>query len=80
MLLVIEVADTSLRYDREIKIPLYARHGIPEVWLVDLLNNRVSLLREGTAEGYRREHEINELARVSPLSMPQVELDLRELW
>jgi Uma2 family endonuclease len=34
--LIIEVADTTLRYDREIKIPLYARHGIPEVWLIDV--------------------------------------------
>ena len=34
--LVIEVAATSQRYDRVIKLPLYARHGIPEVWLIDL--------------------------------------------
>ncbi len=36
VLLVIEVSDTTLRYDREVKVPLYARAGIPEVWLVDL--------------------------------------------
>ena len=36
VLLLIEVADTSARYDREIKLPLYARHGVPEVWIVDL--------------------------------------------
>ncbi len=36
VLLLIEVADTNARYDREIKLPLYARHGIPEVWIVDL--------------------------------------------
>ena len=35
-LLLIEVSDTSLRFDREIKLPLYARFAIPEVWLVDL--------------------------------------------
>jgi Uma2 family endonuclease len=35
-LLVVEVADTSLRFDRDDKIPLYAHHGIPEVWLIDL--------------------------------------------
>ncbi|MCE2487883.1 MAG: Uma2 family endonuclease [Desulfurellaceae bacterium] len=40
VLLVIEVADTSIRHDREVKIPLYARHGIPEVWLLDLHNTR----------------------------------------
>jgi Uma2 family endonuclease len=36
VLLLIEVAESSLRYDREIKLPLYASHGIPEVWLADL--------------------------------------------
>lgn len=45
VLLVIEVADTSVRYDREVKIPLYARHGIPEVWLLDLHNTRLEIYR-----------------------------------
>jgi Uma2 family endonuclease len=36
VLLIIEVSDTSLPYDREVKLPFYARHGIPEVWIVDL--------------------------------------------
>ncbi|MFM8805701.1 MAG: Uma2 family endonuclease, partial [Planctomycetia bacterium] len=35
VLLVIEVADTSLAYDLGTKVPLYARHGIPEVWVID---------------------------------------------
>src|SRR5215210_9536412 len=34
--LVVEVAETSLSYDREVKIPLYARTGVPEAWVVDL--------------------------------------------
>lgn len=34
--LVVEVAETSLSYDREVKIPLYARAGVPEAWVVDL--------------------------------------------
>src|ERR1700694_5944823 len=36
VLLIIEVADTTVEYDREIKLPLYARHSIPEVWFIDL--------------------------------------------
>ena len=36
VLLLVEVADSSLRYDRTVKLPLYARAGIPEVWIVDL--------------------------------------------
>jgi Uma2 family endonuclease len=35
-LLVVEVSDTTSLYDRDVKVPLYASHGIPEVWIVDL--------------------------------------------
>jgi Uma2 family endonuclease len=46
ILLLIEVADSSVQYDREIKIPLYARHGIPEVWLLDLQEKRLEVCHE----------------------------------
>lgn len=42
-LLVVEVSDTSLTYDRERKLPLYAAAGIPEAWLVDLAQDRVEV-------------------------------------
>ena len=45
VLLAIEVADTSLRLDRRVKIPLYARAGIGEVWLVDLTTSRIEVYR-----------------------------------
>jgi Uma2 family endonuclease len=38
-LLVIEVSDSWLHYDRDVKVSLYARHGIPEIWIVDLQND-----------------------------------------
>lgn len=45
-LVVIEVSDTGCRqYDRDVKIPLYARHGIPEVWIVDLGRKRLHFFR-----------------------------------
>jgi len=44
-LLVIEVADTSLAYDLGTKVPLYARHGIPEVWVVDAATRRIRAFR-----------------------------------
>jgi Uma2 family endonuclease len=52
-LLLIEVADTSLAYDREVKLPLYARHGIREVWIVDLANEVVERHTEPSGSGYR---------------------------
>lgn len=45
VLLVIEVADATARYDREIKLPLYARHGVAEVWIVDLQARRLRVHR-----------------------------------
>jgi Uma2 family endonuclease len=45
VLLIVEVAAASLRFDRKTKLPLYARHGIPEVWLVDLDGRRLTRYR-----------------------------------
>jgi Uma2 family endonuclease len=55
VLLLIEVADTTLRYDRAVKIPLYARHGIPETWLIDLENKHVTIFSSPSAQGYQEE-------------------------
>ena len=53
VLLVIEVADTSLAYDLGTKVPLYARHGIPEVWVIDAATRRARVFRQpaGGREG-----------------------------
>jgi Uma2 family endonuclease len=64
VLLLIEVADTSVETDRRIKMPLYARAGIGEVWLVDLTTDRVEVHREPADEGYR---QMLALARGQPL-------------
>jgi hypothetical protein len=49
ILLLVEVCDTSAGYDRGVKVPLYARAGVPETWLV--------LLEEGLIEVYRNPKE-----------------------
>jgi Uma2 family endonuclease len=41
ILLLIEVSDTTLRFDREVKVPVYAQAGVPEVWIVDLNGRKV---------------------------------------
>jgi Uma2 family endonuclease len=53
VLLLIEVADTSLAYDRNVKLPLYARFRIPEVWLVDLNGGIIERHTEPSEAGYR---------------------------
>jgi len=51
--LLVEVAETSSETDRRVTVPLYARAGIPEVWLVDLQQDNVTAYREHTPNGYR---------------------------
>lgn len=53
VLLVIEVAETSVEYDSDIKLPLYARAGIPEAWLVDLPAERVEVHSRPVEGEYR---------------------------
>ena len=53
VLLVIEVADTSLEYDRTVKLRLYARAGIPEYWVVDANAEVLHLYRAPAGDGYR---------------------------
>lgn len=59
-LLVIEVADTSLDYDLTVKLPLYAKAGIPEVWVVDLVRDRVHVFRKPQGEGYGEAQALEE--------------------
>jgi Uma2 family endonuclease len=53
VLLIIEVADSSLLYDREVKLPLYAKYGIPEVWLVDVIGRHLTIYRGPESDGYQ---------------------------
>ncbi|MBK8491072.1 MAG: Uma2 family endonuclease [Saprospirales bacterium] len=52
ILFLIEVSDTSLAKDRTIKLPLYAKAGIPETWIVDLEKEQVEVYREPGPQGY----------------------------
>jgi len=52
VLLVVEVAETSLAYDLEVKVPLYARHGIAEVWVIDAATRTTHRFRRPTSAGY----------------------------
>jgi len=72
VLLVIEVAETSAAVDREVKVPLYARFGVPEVWLVDLAENLVEVFREPSAEGYREVLVLRRGESLAPALLPDL--------
>lgn len=79
VLLLIEVADTSLAYDRGVKVPLYAQHGVVEVWIIDLENNLVRFFRQ-PAGGTYADITATETPGLTPLvTLPKVKLDLREI-
>lgn len=79
-LLVIEVADSSLEYDRDVKLPLYAAHGIPEVWLVDLEGKHLSTYREPSGNKYRQIETPASLDALTPRLLPRLALDLSDLF
>jgi Uma2 family endonuclease len=79
VLLLIEVADSTLRFDREVKAPLYARHGIPELWIVDLAGGSVLVHREPGPEGYRVLQEARPGATLAPALLPEAVLAVAEI-
>ena len=80
ILLVIEVADTTLNYDRDAKLPIYARHGIAEVWLVDIMGQRLTVHREPGSKGYSRLLTPERGDTVTPLLCASAAIQLSELW
>jgi Uma2 family endonuclease len=79
VLLLIEVSDTSARYDREIKLGLYARHGVREVWIVDLDNRLLRTCRAPQGDTYTEVMETAHPGRLSPLALPDVSIDASKL-
>jgi Uma2 family endonuclease len=78
-LLVIEVSDSTLRYDRDVKVPLYARLGVPEVWIFDLENRRMLVYRGPAGGQYSSELAIA-APGVTPIGeLPDVTADLSRL-
>lgn len=74
VLLVVEVAETSSDYDRQVKVPLYARWGIPEAWLVDLDRDHVEVYRDPSADGYRHVRAVPRGERLAPAAFPDLSL------
>jgi Uma2 family endonuclease len=79
LLLLVEVADTSYRFDREIKVPLYAAAGVPEVWLVDLTRNVVEVFRRPEGAVYRATERIARGGRLTPAAFPDVDVAVDDI-
>lgn len=75
-LLVIEVADRSAAYDLQVKAPLYARHGIAELWILDLDAGTVRRLRQPHGGEYLEVQASPRPGRVGIAALPGIEIDL----
>lgn len=69
---LVEVADSSLDYDREEKLPAYGRAGIAEVWIVNLTNARIAVYREPHFTGYAAKQVHLAGDQMSPLAFPDL--------
>jgi Uma2 family endonuclease len=78
-LLVVEVMDTTAARDRGVKLPLYARAGIVEVWLVDLASDTIEAYRRPLPAGYADARILRRGDQVSPQEFPDVTLTVDEL-
>jgi Uma2 family endonuclease len=70
-MLVVEIADSSLRYDVGRKAALYASFGIRELWVIDAVRLTTRVFREPAADGYRDTRDLGPQDRLVPLLAPQ---------
>ena len=80
VLLAIEVADSTLARDRDVKRPLYARHGIAEYWIVDVAGERLLVFTDPSEGDYRSRTEPAELDAVPITALENVAIDLSTLF
>ena len=80
VLLIVEVADSTLRFDRDTKVPLYAVHGIAEMWLLDLLGRRLVRHRASVQGTYTLLDEPDYRTPLEMTALTGVTVDLKPLF
>jgi Uma2 family endonuclease len=79
ILLVIEVADSSLAYDRGVKMSLYANAGIPEAWIINLIDRWIEVYRDPSPAGYTTMLKILPGKTIAPQAFADVVVGVDEL-
>ena len=79
VLLLIEVADTSLKSDLTTKATLYSQLGVREYWVVDAFTRTAHVHREPTADGFREKRKVPKNRLLKPYLLPGIELRLDDL-
>ncbi|MFN8524456.1 MAG: Uma2 family endonuclease [Chloroflexota bacterium] len=74
VLLVVEVSDSTIRTDRGVKAPLYARRGVVETWVIDLDGRAVHVYRQPSDDGYKVIQTLRPGDLISPAAFPDTEI------
>lgn len=80
VLLVIEVVESSAESDRRIKVPLYARYGIPEVWLVVPNTEVVEIYRQPSSGRYLESHRLGRGQVLNIGTLPEITLSVQDIF
>ena len=75
---LIEVADSTLRRDRDLKVPVYGRSGVQEYWILDVQERCLYVFREPGQAGYGAEQVLSEQEAIAPLSFPDCVIPVSE--
>lgn len=77
--LLVEVADTSLRYDRRVKGALYAEAGVRDCWIVDVAGDAIEVYREPGADAFRLTERVGRGGMLAPLAFPDVAVTVADI-
>jgi Uma2 family endonuclease len=80
VILLIEISDSTLASDRSSKLALYARHGIPEYWIVDLAGECVEVYRDPGSNAYSEKRIASGAEVVAPRAEPSVNITVRDIF
>jgi Uma2 family endonuclease len=80
LLLIIEVSDSTLKYDRTVKIPLYSEAKIREIWIIDINSECVEIYRYANTEGYDQMQRYRLGETLSILAFPDIYLTVNEIF
>ena len=80
VLLLVEISESTLPYDRKIKAPLYSRHGVPEMWIVNLRDRELLRMREPRLNDYAESETIKAPGLVPISALGEIRIDLSGLF
>lgn len=79
VLLLIEVSDSTLRFDRTQKLRLYATHAIPEYWIVNLIDNCLEVYRQPQDGDYLDKSKLSKTDHIHPLALPDIQIAIANI-